>query len=53
MKVFKDDKERIKEAVTEEVQNYCGMLDCTIEPHCLHYESVRYGIRVIIDAEES
>ena len=53
MKVFNDDREKIKEAVMEECKNFCDMIDCVDEPPALDYRVEKYGvkIRIIVEVE--
>ena len=50
MKVFTNDKDRIKQAIIEEVKNFCDMIDCTDEPPGLDYSVVRCGVEIKISA---
>lgn len=51
MKVFENDKQRIKEAVEEEAKNFCEMIDCVDEPPALDYRVEKYGVKIRIVAE--
>lgn len=51
VKVFNDDKERIKRAVMEEAVNFCEMIDCVDEPPALEYTVNKYGVKIKITAE--
>jgi len=51
MKPFQNDKDRIKQAVMEEAQNFCDMIDCVDEPPALEYTVTKYGVTVKIAAE--
>ena len=50
-KMFKDDKERIKEAIMEEAKNFCDMIDCVDNPPALDYTVVTYGVKIKITAD--
>jgi hypothetical protein len=51
MKVFENGKQQIKEAITEEVKNFCDMVDCVDEPPALDYTVEKYGVKIRIVAE--
>lgn len=50
MKVFENEKQRIKQAVMEEAKNFCDMIDCVDEPPALVYEVNKNGVKVKIEA---
>ena len=50
-KLFKSDKDRIKQAIMEEAVNFCEMIDCVDEPPALDYSVNKYGVKIKISAE--
>ena len=51
MKVFTNSKDQIKEALMEEVKNFCEMIDCVDEPPALDYTVKKYGVKIRITVE--
>jgi len=50
IRVFQNDKERLKVAVMDEAKTFCEMIDCIDEPIGLDSTTTSCGIKVRIEA---